>query len=578
MTTQTLDEEVALFLDENTQIPTELNPVITSELKDDKEELRKEAFAQMKDPHLISNMLSKSYVSRLSDENVFISAKDLCKKKNVSLDEFNNRIKETMIWFINHEEEEFETNMVFNVQFPVDRAFIRYLDIDNVNIVSANDFQELISNITNECIKHAVYYVLVFMHDDINERINKKQKVGAHLYIKIDERTKLEELTKKFELLLNDSFDKQAWNINQLTIPYARKDLMSSKYHLEFNYCYSPIKKELIKRIEKQAFITHGFTRDETIEMMQQSKPNSSFVPIDVEPITDSRLKLIVEGLKGIKALVHAHSSKLNVYRVICSIKAFNSDEKVQTQLFNEAVQVLNLTEKAKNKFTYEKLITVSKNTHYTKRSLINIIKEFNQSFYNEHEYELNLTEFNKSGEVAPTHEYKEKEGKPRFVSREEVKSASSLEELISIISEGCRNVVNADVWLDFIENDNISIINEETMKKKLKSLLGNKQALEAFDILQQITVIDEPQITFNLIFNGWKYEAKQNSNYERHINTLKQAVIENTFGGDEVAFNYEMKRIAFILKNPGSISKVMTVLLGQQGQGNSTFVNQSLN
>ena len=96
-------------------------------------------------------------------------------------------------------------------------------------------------------------------------------------------------------------------------------------------------------------------------------------------------------------------------------------------------------------------------------------------------------------------------------------------------------------------------------MKKKLKSLLGNKQALEAFDILQQITVIDEPQITFNLIFNGWKYEAKQNSNYERHINTWKQAVIENTFGGDEVAFNYEMKRIAFILKNPGSISKVMT-------------------
>ena len=94
-TNQTLEEEVALFLDDDevinqTQIPTELNPVITSELKDDKEELRRQAFLQMKDPHLISNMLSKSYVSRLSDENVFISAKDLCKKKNVSLDEFNN--------------------------------------------------------------------------------------------------------------------------------------------------------------------------------------------------------------------------------------------------------------------------------------------------------------------------------------------------------------------------------------------------------------------------------------------------------------------------------------------------------
>ena len=143
MATQTLDEQVALFVDENTQNLTELNPVITSELKDDKETLRKEAFTQMKDPHLISNMLSKSYVSRLSDENVFISAKDLCKKKNVSLDEFNNRIKETMIWFINHEEEQDELNMVFNVQFPVDRAFIRYLDIDNVNIKSADDFQEL---------------------------------------------------------------------------------------------------------------------------------------------------------------------------------------------------------------------------------------------------------------------------------------------------------------------------------------------------------------------------------------------------------------------------------------------------
>ena len=82
-------------------------------------------------------------------------------------------------------------------------------------------------------------------------------------------------------------------------------------------------------------------------------------------------ISIIVEGLKGIKALVHAHSSKLNVYRVICSIKAFNSDEKVQTQLFNEAIQVLKLTEKAKNEFTYEKLITVSKNTHYTKRSLL---------------------------------------------------------------------------------------------------------------------------------------------------------------------------------------------------------------
>ena len=78
---------------------------------------------------------------------------------------------------------------------------------------------------------------------------------------------------------------------------------MSSKYHLKFDYCYPPNKKELIKRIEKQVFITHGFTRDETTEMMQQSKPNSSFVPIDVEPITDSRVKLIIEGLKELKLL-----------------------------------------------------------------------------------------------------------------------------------------------------------------------------------------------------------------------------------------------------------------------------------
>ena len=61
-----------------------------------------------------------------------------------------------MIWFINHEEEEFETNMVFNVQFPVDRAFIRYLDIDNVNIKSADDFQELISNITTAIDSYSI--------------------------------------------------------------------------------------------------------------------------------------------------------------------------------------------------------------------------------------------------------------------------------------------------------------------------------------------------------------------------------------------------------------------------------------
>ena len=61
-----------------------------------------------------------------------------------------------MIWFINHEEEEFETNMVFNVQFPIDRAFIRYLDIDNVNIKSADDFQELISNITTAIDSYSI--------------------------------------------------------------------------------------------------------------------------------------------------------------------------------------------------------------------------------------------------------------------------------------------------------------------------------------------------------------------------------------------------------------------------------------
>ena len=74
ITNQTLEEEVGFFFNDDEVINQERRfvpsthaqasipnktqnqtPAITSELKDNKDELRSQAFLQMKDPHLISN-------------------------------------------------------------------------------------------------------------------------------------------------------------------------------------------------------------------------------------------------------------------------------------------------------------------------------------------------------------------------------------------------------------------------------------------------------------------------------------------------------------------------------------------
>ena len=387
MTTQTLEEEVGFFFNDDerseTQNQTADSPAITSELKDEKE--RNERLS-LNPKECLLNLLKTTVV----DDNqkvVRLFVPMQTKSVDVPLELFNERYISFMKSYLKQKNQ----NIVLSVSIPVDIRGINYLDIDHMeNITSFDELQQQVADLLALFESMTNYYILTFYPEDIESRILKNDKVGCHIYIIHDNSSSNKEELKRIEVnlheVLGEEFDIQPWKSATLNLPFSHKSNESSKYLINIDDCVPNNEDELLEKMSNIPFVSDSYSKQQLID-----KLNSEVVYGHCEA-TDKEIDALIEGFY-VFPTVHANRTKVNyepvpnVRSILLGIKSFK-DEATRQKLFDGIFAALTrhegrLTKKAKECFTIEHMkSTNNKSNKYRKQTLYKLIERFNETYY----------------------------------------------------------------------------------------------------------------------------------------------------------------------------------------------------
>lgn len=279
---------------------------------------------------------------------------------------------------------------------------------------------------------------------------------------------------------------------------------------------------------------------------------------------------ILVNGLEDIKVEVHntKHSGvkidkELTLFDLVVAIKDL---DKESIECATEIIQKMNLTAKANEKFNrnfIDKLDDdkIEGNVSYLQM----IIKTLNPEYYNKYVKPELDKKHNKFDPTQPI----------EYIKGKDIICATSFDEKIFILCQGLRNCSKLQCWLSFIDDDVVSVLKDEEVKRLLKCYFqGNKIVSNIYNILMVKTYSPHIKtISFKTLFTGWKFaNAKKSERYDTNIKEWRDCVLNNTFGGNEEVYKYAMTRMSFILNNPGAQSKVALILKGVEGTGKNFF------
>ena len=155
-----------------------------------------------------------------------------------------------------------------------------------------------------------------------------------------------------------------------------------------------------------------------------------------------------------------------------------------------------------------------------------------------------------------------------------EINKAKDINDKTLALCRGVRNLQNMDCWMIKISNGDVMFKNEESLKRFLRGYIkGSKNVKQVYEELcikaknETIT-----SLSFSNIFTGWRFGKCKSENYDENVRLWCECIKTNTFGQSPEAFDYIMKRMSFILNNPGKLSKVCLVLKGIEGTGKNFY------
>lgn len=266
--------------------------------------------------------------------------------------------------------------------------------------------------------------------------------------------------------------------------------------------------------------------------------------------------------------------SKLSIWYILQMFTALCDDAK------NKAIEILRncgkLSDKADTQFDNKINEIEAKGVIFPLKNLENFIKTYAAKSYTEI-YAPAKKEAEEEAMRTFKRQFDIKE-KLQYISDAKLKNPMlGKYDKIKLLACGLRYVSRFDIWLSRIGHNDIVQVKDEQLTRNIAVYIEKTGAAkQAMDTLRTIVGTAEiEQLDFNTMFTGWKYGHEPKSeHYEQNIKDFKDAVLTNTFNGDENVFNYEMSRIAYMLNNPGALSMVCLILKGIEGTGKNFYTD----
>ena len=162
---------------------------------------------------------------------------------------------------------------------------------------------------------------------------------------------------------------------------------------------------------------------------------------------------------------------------------------------------------------------------------------------------------------------------KIQHVSVKQLLEVNTFDERINLLKTAIKYSFAQRCFVSRFGHEYCELLKEEDLRKDLKTIFKGKMLTQAIDEVYSSIIEDE--LTFNMMFIGWKHESKtKSSNYDQNINDFKSYILTNTFNNGEKVFEYYLKRISFMLHHPGVLSKVCFIFKGLEGTGKNTFTD----
>ena len=210
--------------------------------------------------------------------------------------------------------------------------------------------------------------------------------------------------------------------------------------------------------------------------------------------------------------------------------------------------------------------------------SLLKLIPDetIRKSFANKHVPIMN-TDVSDAGYFAPeSTESTESTELVQYVSINEFKKVSTTNEVVALLKKCLINAIHLKCFLSRLDNETIQVFKPDELNYYLETVgVSKKCKSDVREALMKHTTSIK-HLRFTDIFSHWKYNKyteQDTVDYEASgVNKWYQCVLTNTFNNDEQTLKYALKREAYILRNPGKLSKVCFILQGLEGTGKNYY------
>ena len=497
---------------------------------------------------------SSDYEINESEQVIKYFVPSFDKSEYITKEAFNNVMNKFMKRKLNETKPK---NEVLSISCDACLRCVKYIDIDHYKKETIDEAINKVLSVIRSIMKDQLYYVLVFK--PATEPID-----GAHIYLiyNVELTTEQdEEFINKFENELGESFDKLPWKSPVMNLPFCHKSFEKRDYLLQLNQSIPNNKEELENMIDSVEFISESKTYEEMNEF-------NDFAYDEGVELDKNYIQLIIDSFNAFNKIHRTQNASFAVKVALLPIIQFINGIKNNELLISSLRTCEKLTDNARKSFNS---LLVECRSISGVNAYISLVKAQAKKYYSAHE-----REFKDLIEEVKKLKMKNNEVDDsifEYVALKEVKAAETIEKKQKLLLKCMFNMFHLNCFFSLLDSPDVEIIKYDELNNKLITCgIQNSKDRERVRMNLMAKARSDKEISFNSLFNGWKYQLTKSNEYDKNTKDFKDCVLLNICSNEVDIYNYLMKRISYVLHHPGARSNVCVILQGLQGTGKNWF------